>query len=147
LYHIAYTVRNTFKQFMELTLPPNASIWTVYVDNKWAKASRNEKGNVLISLVRSVYVPSGFQYDFDEGEWGEATIIQRDEEKKQTVSDVGDYDDMTVGCLQRQLWINRKHFLCGFPTPIEHIKNGLLLSLLLGDSLGYPLSSLELDAV
>jgi len=116
LYHIIYTVRNTFKQFMELTLPPNASIWTVYVDNKRAKASRNEQGNVLISLVRSsgngvkpfhveltytlpvdefglsgegeclipstdiftnrtqlsVYVPTGFQYEFDKGEWEEA---------------------------------------------------------------------------
>ncbi len=53
LYHIVYTVRNTFKQFMELTLAPDAVIWMVYVDNKRAKASRNEQGNVLISLVRS----------------------------------------------------------------------------------------------
>ncbi|MCP4396487.1 MAG: hypothetical protein GY801_04115, partial [bacterium] len=53
LYHVVYTLRNTFKQFMELTLPENALIWTVYVDNTRAKASRNKQGNVLISLVRS----------------------------------------------------------------------------------------------
>ncbi len=120
LYHIVYTVRNTFKQFMELTLPENAVIWTVYVDNARAKASRNEQGNVLISLVRSsgdgikpfrveltytlpadefgltgkgtcllpatdiftnsirlaVYIPPGFDYTFEQGEWKEAAAAR-----------------------------------------------------------------------
>ncbi|MCP4148890.1 MAG: hypothetical protein GY757_14180 [bacterium] len=53
LYKLDYTVRNSYKQFMELELPENATIWTVMVDNKREKASRNKKGNVLIPLVRS----------------------------------------------------------------------------------------------
>lgn len=53
LCHIIYTVRNIFKQFMGLGLPPGAGIWTVYVDNKRGKASRNKEGNILIPLLRS----------------------------------------------------------------------------------------------
>ena len=53
LTHLVYTVRNTFKQFMELELPPEAAIWTVYVDNKRGKASKNEEGKLLIPLLRS----------------------------------------------------------------------------------------------
>jgi len=53
LYKMVYSVRNSYKQFMELELPGNASIWTVMVDNKREKASRNKKGKILIPLVRS----------------------------------------------------------------------------------------------
>ncbi|MCP5104645.1 MAG: hypothetical protein GY950_14765 [bacterium] len=53
LYKIVYTLRNSYKQFMELELPENAVIWTVIVDNKREKASRNKEGKVLIPLVRS----------------------------------------------------------------------------------------------
>lgn len=53
LYKIAYIVRNSHKQFMELELPGNTSIWTVLVDKKREKASRNKKGKVLIPLIRS----------------------------------------------------------------------------------------------
>ncbi|MCP4217683.1 MAG: hypothetical protein GY765_23775 [bacterium] len=53
LHKMEYTLRNSYKQFMELELPPDASIWTVIVDNKREKASRNKKGKVLIPLVRS----------------------------------------------------------------------------------------------
>jgi hypothetical protein len=48
-----YTVKNTFKQFMEIDLPEEAGIWTVYVDNKRGKASKNEQGKLLIPLLRS----------------------------------------------------------------------------------------------
>jgi len=117
LYKIIYTIRNTFKQFMELELPADAGIWTVLVDNKREKASRSKKGKVLIPLVRSpgngeqlksfsveliytlplkkfgfsgssrcllptgdiftnkmrvaMYMPDGFSYTFDKGEWKE----------------------------------------------------------------------------
>jgi hypothetical protein len=50
---ILYTLRNSFKQFMQLDLPENAAIWTVLVDKKREKASRNKEGKVLIPLVRS----------------------------------------------------------------------------------------------
>jgi hypothetical protein len=53
IYHIAFKVLNTYKQFMELELPKDSIIWTVYVDNKRGKASSNNKGKVLIPLIRS----------------------------------------------------------------------------------------------
>jgi hypothetical protein len=53
LTHVVYTIRNTFKQFMELELPEEAAIWTVYVDNKRGKASKNDGGKLLIPLLRS----------------------------------------------------------------------------------------------
>jgi hypothetical protein len=53
IYHISYRVLNTYKQFMELELPKDSIIWTVYVDNKRGKASSNKKGKVLIPLIRS----------------------------------------------------------------------------------------------
>ena len=117
LYKMVYSVRNSYKQFMELELPGNAAIWTVLVDNKREKASRNKKGKVLIPLVRStgngdrlrsfnvqliytrpgeefrtrggsqcffpktdifinkirmeMFLPEGYSYDFDKGEWKE----------------------------------------------------------------------------
>jgi len=53
IYHIVFKVLNTYKQFMELELPKDSIIWTVYVDNKRGKASSNKKGKVLIPLMRS----------------------------------------------------------------------------------------------
>lgn len=53
IHHIIYRVLNTYKQFMELELPKDSIIWTVYVDNKRGKASSNKKGKVLIPLMRS----------------------------------------------------------------------------------------------
>jgi hypothetical protein len=53
LYRMIYTIRNSFKQFMELELPENAGIWTVLVDNQREKASRSKTGKILIPLVRS----------------------------------------------------------------------------------------------
>lgn len=117
LYKMVYSIRNSYKQFMELELPENITIWTVMVDNKREKASRNKKGKVLIPLVRStgngdrlrsfnvqliytqpgeefrlrggsqcffpktdifinkirmeMFLPEGYSYDFDKGEWTE----------------------------------------------------------------------------
>jgi hypothetical protein len=123
VFKMVYTVRNSFKQFMELDLPENAAIWTVLVDNKREKASRNKKGKVLIPLVRSsgngdllksfkveliytrpfpgfglrgggeyefpkadifmnkirmeMFLPGGYFYDFDKGDWQEVKIAPR----------------------------------------------------------------------
>jgi hypothetical protein len=119
LYKMVYSIRNSYKQFMELELPEDEdiTIWTVMVDNKREKASRNKKGKILIPLVRStgngdrlrsfnvqliytqpgeefrirggsqcffpktdifinkirmeMFLPEGYSYDFDKGEWKE----------------------------------------------------------------------------
>lgn len=50
---VVYTVRNTWKQFLELQLPYDSEIWTVYVNGKRENASKNEEGTVMIPLARS----------------------------------------------------------------------------------------------
>ncbi len=53
LYRIEYFIRNSFKQFLQLEMPKKAGIWSVMIDGKREKASRNPKGTILIPLLRS----------------------------------------------------------------------------------------------
>jgi len=48
-----YTIRNTWKQFLKLDLPPDSEVWTVYVDGKRENASRSADGKIMIPLARS----------------------------------------------------------------------------------------------
>lgn len=50
---VIYTMRNTGKQFLELSLPPEAEIWSLYVDGKREIPSKNKEGKFMIPLVRS----------------------------------------------------------------------------------------------
>jgi hypothetical protein len=135
LFKMVYTIRNSFKQFMELDLPENATIWTVLVDNKREKASRKKNNKVLIPLVRSsgngdqlksfkvelvytrpfhefrlrgsgeyffpkvdifmnkirmeMFLPEGYSYDFDNGEWKEMVIARKRPRPKRVRSKKG----------------------------------------------------------
>jgi len=53
VHRLTYTVRNTWKQFMEVSLPKNAELWGAYVDGKSVKPTKNEKEKILIPLNRS----------------------------------------------------------------------------------------------
>jgi len=53
VHRLTYTVRNTWKQFMEVALPKDAELWGAYVDGKSVKPTKNEKGKILIPLNRS----------------------------------------------------------------------------------------------
>src|SRR4030065_973238 len=53
VHSLTYTVRNTWKQFMEVALPKDAELWGTYVDGKSVKPTKNEKGKILIPLNRS----------------------------------------------------------------------------------------------
>ncbi|MFH1283475.1 MAG: hypothetical protein ABII27_07400 [bacterium] len=53
VHQLTFTMRNLWNQFLKLELPENASIWSVYVDGKREKASKNESGKILIPLKRS----------------------------------------------------------------------------------------------
>jgi len=53
VHRLIYTVRNTWKQFMEVALPKDAELWGTYVDGKSVKPTKNEKGKILIPLNRS----------------------------------------------------------------------------------------------
>ena len=50
---VIYTIRNTGKQFLELSLSPEAEIWSLYVDGKREIPSKNKEGKFMIPLVRS----------------------------------------------------------------------------------------------
>jgi len=50
---VVYTMRNTGKQFLEVNLPHEAEIWSLYVDGKREIPSKNKEGKFMIPLVRS----------------------------------------------------------------------------------------------
>ncbi len=58
VHRIVYSVRNTSKQFLELTLPEDAELWSVFVDGAPAKPRRGD-GRILVPLNRSRENASG----------------------------------------------------------------------------------------
>lgn len=53
VHRLVYQVRNNAKQFLEIAVPSNADVWTVFVDGKPVESSINADGRLLIPLVRS----------------------------------------------------------------------------------------------
>ncbi|MBK8576113.1 MAG: hypothetical protein IPN90_10740 [Elusimicrobia bacterium] len=51
--HLTLTVKNTARQFVELTLPAGADVWSVFVEGRAVRPSKNEAGKTLIPLNRS----------------------------------------------------------------------------------------------
>ena len=50
---LVYQVRNSAKQFLEIQLPKDADVWSVFVDNKPVESSINSDGKLLVPLIRS----------------------------------------------------------------------------------------------
>jgi hypothetical protein len=73
VHHITYTVRNSWKQFLEIGLPKGSQVWSAFVEGAPVKPSRNAVGKVLIPLNRSRGVNgdiSGFKVEvmyYEEG--------------------------------------------------------------------------------
>jgi len=61
---VVYTIRNTGKQFLEMTLPEDAEIWSLYVDGQRELPAKSEQGNFMIPLVLSK-IQSGNIVAFD----------------------------------------------------------------------------------
>ncbi|MFH0775102.1 MAG: hypothetical protein V2A53_06395 [bacterium] len=53
LHQIVYSVRNTYKQFLEIELPRNSHLWSCFVAGEPVKPQGNDKGKILIPLNRS----------------------------------------------------------------------------------------------
>lgn len=53
VHRMVYQVRNSAKQFLELTLPEKSNVWTVFVDDKPVESSVNPDGKLLVPLIRS----------------------------------------------------------------------------------------------
>ncbi len=50
---LVYNVRNSSKQFLEISLPANSDIWSVFVGNQPVESSLNSEGKLLVPLNRS----------------------------------------------------------------------------------------------
>lgn len=50
---VVYTMRNTWKQFLQLKLPAEAEIWSLYVNGKRELPSKTKEGKFMIPLIRS----------------------------------------------------------------------------------------------
>ncbi len=53
VHHLTYSVRNTWKQFLELQVPEDAQVWSTFVQGQRVKPSKNQEGKILIPLNRS----------------------------------------------------------------------------------------------
>ncbi|HEX9974389.1 MAG TPA: hypothetical protein VGD14_20135, partial [bacterium] len=53
VHRLIYQVRNSAKQFLEIQLPPNADVWSVFVGNDPVESSMNNQGKLLVPLIRS----------------------------------------------------------------------------------------------
>ena len=51
--HLTLTIKNTARQFVELKLPAGADVWSVFVEGRTARPSKNAAGATLIPLNRS----------------------------------------------------------------------------------------------
>jgi len=53
VHRLVYQVRNSSKQFLQIILPENADVWSVFVDNQPVESSINSEGKLLVPLIRS----------------------------------------------------------------------------------------------
>lgn len=51
---LIYNIKNSSKQFLQISLPEKADVWSVFVDDKPVESSLNEEGKLLVPLIRSV---------------------------------------------------------------------------------------------
>ncbi len=65
VHQVTFTMQNLWDQFLRVNLPEDISIWSVYVNGKREKASRDDDGRVLIPLARSERSPDGALAPFD----------------------------------------------------------------------------------
>jgi len=65
VHQVTFTMQNLWDQFLRVNLPEDISIWSVYVNGKREKASRDDDGKVLIPLARSERSPDGALTPFD----------------------------------------------------------------------------------
>jgi len=59
VYRVVYEVKNSAKQFLEVDLPEDADVWTVFVDHQPVESALNKEGKMLVPLIRSRVVDNG----------------------------------------------------------------------------------------
>ena len=53
VHRLVYQIRNSAKQFLEIHIPENADVWSVFVGNRPVESSINSGGKLLVPLIRS----------------------------------------------------------------------------------------------
>jgi hypothetical protein len=59
VHRLIYQVRNSAKQFLEIKLPDNADVWSVFVNKGPVESSISAEGKLLVPLIRSHSVAGG----------------------------------------------------------------------------------------
>jgi len=75
-----YICRNNLKQFMTLSMPEGADVWSAFVDDRPVTPVRNAKGEILIPLKKSEEV------DEEDEEAGKTYRAQREKRRREPVS-------------------------------------------------------------
>ncbi len=65
IHHLTFTMQNLWNQFLKIKLPEETSIWSVYVNGKREKPSKDNNGMILIPLIRSQKSGDGTLRAFD----------------------------------------------------------------------------------
>ncbi|MCK4523305.1 hypothetical protein KAU15_00135 [candidate division WOR-3 bacterium] len=65
IHHLTFTMQNLWNQFLKIKLPKQTSIWSVYVNGKREKPSKDNSGVILIPLIRSQKSGDGSLQAFD----------------------------------------------------------------------------------
>lgn len=53
VHRLVYQIRNAAKQFLEIQLPDNVDVWSVFVGQRPVESSVNGQGKLLVPLIRS----------------------------------------------------------------------------------------------
>jgi hypothetical protein len=53
VHRLVYQVRNSAKQFLEIRIPDQADVWSVFVGNEPVESSINSEGKLLVPMIRS----------------------------------------------------------------------------------------------
>ncbi|UCF04830.1 MAG: hypothetical protein JSV33_13030 [bacterium] len=61
VHRLVYQVRNNAKQFLEIQLPEESDVWSVFVGDQPVESSMKEQGLLLVPLIRSQYVNNVLQ--------------------------------------------------------------------------------------
>lgn len=61
VHRLVYQVRNNAKQFLEIQLPEESDVWSVFVGDRPVESSMKDEGLLLVPLIRSRYMNNMLQ--------------------------------------------------------------------------------------
>ncbi len=112
IHHLTFTMQNLWNQFLKIKLPEHASIWSVYVNNKREKPSKDNNGMILIPLIRSQKSGDGSLQAF------EVEIIYTEKQNKFSLFGKKNYDlpvpDVLINSLEWCLYLPENYRYMSF---------------------------------